>query len=855
MRFNEPLTLKLYKYENSRFILQAIIDDYQEISFERNLYQAGTFTITINYNIPNSQLFQRGLFVQFGIDPYDFGEIITINDSIGADGKGSQTRTITGYDARYILKRRVIKNMNSNGLWVMTAKGELCLRNLIKDQCGSNAESKRQLPIINVIPEVENAIGKEYSVTEQFTNLYEACKTIATQSEIGWRLAFDGTSLTLECYEGSDKSQTVQFSTSFDSLANGEFSDSSESYSNAIYVGGKGQNDNRDIYEGENGTPSGLERFESWDNQSQMTTESEYKAEALSMLTQYGQTIQMSGNGLAKCPYIYKEQYNVGDFITVAFSGKSAIVQILSVTEHWAWGSYDIQFSFGKPQNNLAEQLQLMLRKIQSASNKESSTDSVRWYTIPTETEMPKADVTYNTIGFIGNCAVGGSTFTLYLDNEKTGAKTYHVYFKQLGGGNLTLTTGKEGATDLVMNSGTYVAIIYVDENGNITMAGATATSTIEAGNNLPATSEGVYQAIQSSAIDVSRVGAYCTTAGSVADKVASMQGYTLTGGNTFPITFDEENTASSALTLNIAGTGAKTIYINGGVSSASNHTLKAGTYMCRYNGTDYYIDTAYGVISARQANTASKLIATSYENDVSINWRAGNSNYHTTTSYQTSGNEALVFATKNDVTSFMFVNGEDSVANHYADRWQSLTPALQIKKGCVSIGKLIGSGTNPAYKLEVDGIIKSSGIADSSNGSATTFAYSKTGLSSVTWLAGWNSYELRAVSPAVAITTQSALNSDNGYMVFPNGLKIRWGYLTFSAFSKGSTITLSSGTLSPAFSSNTYKLVTTIATTEAGGEQYITAKSASSFTVKIYNRNSGTTIPAGSLYYLAIGY
>ena len=105
--------------------------------------------------------------------------------------------------------------------------------------------------------------------------------------------------------------QKYKFSTSFDSLANGEFSDSSESYSNAIYVGGKGQNDDRDIYEGEDGTPSGLERFESWDNQSQMTTESEYEAEALSMLTQYGQTIQMSGNGLAKCPYIYKEQYNV----------------------------------------------------------------------------------------------------------------------------------------------------------------------------------------------------------------------------------------------------------------------------------------------------------------------------------------------------------------------------------------------------------------------------------------------------------------------------------------------------------------------------------------------------------------
>jgi hypothetical protein len=494
MSYREKPQLKLYAYQNNSFILQAIIDDYAEASFERNLYQAGTFTITINFNIPNSQLFQRGLFVQFGNDPYDFGEIYSIQDAIGEDGKGSQLRTITGYDSRYILKRRVIKDMNSNGLWVMTSKGEICLRNLIKDQCGINAEERRRLPIANTIPAEEEAIGKIYSVSESFSNLYEVCRTIATQTEIGWRLVFDGEGLTLEVYEGTDRSETVRFDTSYESLANGDFTDSSESFSNVIYIGGKGQNDERDIYESANIVPdilavddeyvfadengiliavrndisSGLDRFESFDNQSSMTTEEEYQAEALAMLTQYGQTLQLSGNGLAKCPYIYKEQYDVGDWITVAFSGKSAVVQILSITEHWAWGSYDIQFTFGKPQPNLNDQLQLILRKIQSASVKASSTDSIRWYTIPSDTEMPKADITYNTIGFTGDVGEG-KTFKLYLDSENNGAKTYHVYFKQLAGsGKLTLTTGVSGADDLELDVGTYVTIIYVDNLGNI---------------------------------------------------------------------------------------------------------------------------------------------------------------------------------------------------------------------------------------------------------------------------------------------------------------------------------------------------------------------------------------------------
>lgn len=495
MSYKQKPQLKLYKYENNAFVLQAIIDDYQEASWENNLYEAGTFTVTINYNIPNASKFDKGLFINFG-DSYEFGEILTITDAIGSDGKGSQIKTITGKDARYILKRRVIKNMNDNGKWSMTAKGELCLRNLIKDQCGSGAESKRQLPISNVIPNESGAIGNVYSVSESFTNLYEVCKTIATQSEIGWRIEFDGTNLVLVCFSGTDRSQTVQFSTSYDSLSQGSFEDSLESFANTIYVGGKGQNDNRDIYEGEVSqgdailitdedtydelmldeyewliekglAPEGLDRFEAWDNQSSMTTLNEYEAEAFSMLAQYGQTVQLSGQGLAKCPYVYEEQYFVGDKITVAFSGKSAVVQILSVTEHWSWNNYDISFSFGKPQNNLADQLQIMLRKIQNASDKTTSTDSVRWYTIPTDTDMPKADVTYDTIGFTGTCASSGSTFKLYYNADKTGSKTYHVYLKQLTGSNLTLTTGTDG-TDLVLTSGTYVTIIYVDENGNI---------------------------------------------------------------------------------------------------------------------------------------------------------------------------------------------------------------------------------------------------------------------------------------------------------------------------------------------------------------------------------------------------
>lgn len=476
--------IKLYKYDNSAFILIAIIDDYQQISFEHSLYSAGTFTVTINYNIPNARLFRRGLFVQFGNNPHDFGEILTMRNSIGPDGKGSETLNITGYDARYLFKRRIIRNLNANDVWAMTAKGEICLRSLVRSECGDGAETKRRLPISNVIPEPATAKGGVYSVSESYTNLYDALCTIATQSEIGWAVTFENGALTLEVFEGRDLKDSVFFSTDFESLANGEYTDTAESFANVLYIGGKGEGSEQDMYEGavtdEGGNePSALGRFEAYDSQSSMTTEEEYEAEAGAMLSQYSQNITVSGAGLVKCPFVFRENYDVGDVITLRFSDKTAVTQILSVTEQWSKGSYTLSFSFGKPQNSLAQQISLLLKKISNASKKTKAIECVKWYTIPTDTAQPEADVTFDTLGFTG-AMTADATFMLYADDEGTGSKIYNVYIKNLSGNHtLTLTTGKAGATSYALQPGTYNAQIYVDESGSIIQRSISTTNVI----------------------------------------------------------------------------------------------------------------------------------------------------------------------------------------------------------------------------------------------------------------------------------------------------------------------------------------------------------------------------------------
>ena len=504
MSIEKPI-LKLY---NTDFTLVALIDDYQQAQIEHNLYSAGAFSISINYNIPNARLFQRGLFLQFGNNARDFCVIQSVENSISSSGKGSEYITVSGYDCRYLFKRRIIKNLNSNDTWSMTAKGELCIRSLVADQCGVNAEEKRKLPITNIIPNATDAIGAAYSVSEAYSNLYDTLVTIATQSEIGWAVLFENGTLTLHVYKGSDLSSSVQFSTDFESLANGKYKDSNDSFSNSVYIGGKGTGSERDIYEGEVDSPAGLDRYESYDNQSSMTTEEEYEEKARSILSQYGQTITVSGAGLAKCPYVFREQYDIGDVIKLSFSGKSASTQILSVSESWAKGSYSLSFNFGKPVNTLSDQLNIMLRKIQAASDKTNSIESVKWYDVTTVSAMPDSDVTYNTIGFTGTLSADKS-FTLYLDDEGTGSKSYNIYTKNLSGNfSLTLTTGVSGKSNFTIKGGqNIVARILVDEEGNIISQGMTATDIIESGNNQPATSNAVANALSGTVNEITPIG------------------------------------------------------------------------------------------------------------------------------------------------------------------------------------------------------------------------------------------------------------------------------------------------------------------------------------------------------------
>lgn len=99
---------------------------------------------------------------------------------------------------------------------------------------------------------------------------------------------------------------------------------------------------------------------------------------------------------------------------------------------------------------------------------------------------------------------------------------------------------------------------------------------------------------------------AYCNTAAGTAAKVASCTDYALTANTWLHVLIVNANSYNGAITLNVNSKGAKTIYINGTVSSSSNKTLPAGTYLVYYNGTNYYFRTDGNITATTSVGSAS---------------------------------------------------------------------------------------------------------------------------------------------------------------------------------------------------------------------------------------------------------
>lgn len=176
-----------------------------------------------------------------------------------------------------------------------------------------------------------------------------------------------------------------------------------------------------------------------------------------------------------------------------------------------------------------------------------------------------------------------------------------------------------------------------------------------------------------------------CSTISSTSAKIGIAEQYNLSNNRYFFILMENANSYTGAITLNINSSGAKTIYINGSVSSSSNYTLPAGLYLVYYDGTYYHFRTnstfldgcfTRSYVNTTTSNTNYYLIGASSTGDTSL-YRAYNfsGTANTTGCYFNGYTGVLYGAAWNDYAEFreckekfkpgnvVFENGDDTLS------------------------------------------------------------------------------------------------------------------------------------------------------------------------------------------------
>lgn len=260
---------------------------------------------------------------------------------------------------------------------------------------------------------------------------------------------------------------------------------------------------------------------------------------------------------------------------------------------------------------------------------------------------------------------------------------------------------------------------------------------------------------------------ATCTTAAATAAKVATIQNndnWELKVGSIIAIKISNTNTATSNVTLNINGTGAKSIYYNNTKVGSSYYgsSLTAGLNLYVYDGTGYvwmghsvdsnntYYTTA--VTCATAAATAAKVGSTSYY-DLS-----NNRNFIVMIKNANTAASALTLNINSKGAKPIYINGSASSADNYTlpaglyfvyydgtnyqFRTDGFIPTTSLRSYYTNIGN-----TTSNTKYYLTGVTGTSEgyyrlfRAYNSSGSANTTGCYFNGSTGVLYGAAWNDY------------------------------------------------------------------------------------------------------------------
>lgn len=366
------------------------VDAYTSCVLERSWQGVGDCQIVMDTRCAGAELLQVGRIITVG-NAWHKAAILTAERLDGA--RGSHRRTLTGVELKGIARLRITvpptaqEDPDALGYDRVIGAGEEVLRHYADRHMVNPTSEYRKIPLLELEPAADPPRGKETPWQTRYENLQDVLSDIAEYCDIGWNVAMDyprrrwlltvsaGRDLTV----GREGAETfVAFEEDFRNLTTSSYTYDRGGYTNALYLGGAGEDENRLVivrYVDEEHNVleeplSGLARAEEMIDVGNVELPDEAEYEGLHKYVSGFSplrtlTAQISPAG----PFVYETDWDLGDKVTVqvrdAAVGLSVRMdaRILTIEETYERGGQSLRVTFGKEEPTIGQALRQAQRQ------------------------------------------------------------------------------------------------------------------------------------------------------------------------------------------------------------------------------------------------------------------------------------------------------------------------------------------------------------------------------------------------------------------------------------------------------------------------------------------------------------
>lgn len=234
----------------------GMVDTYTSLIWANRYCETGDCELYIEANETSLSLLRKGYFLCREDD-----EMVCRIEKLelDTDVETGNYLIVTGCDAKKILKQRIIWNQTN-----VDGNVEDYIRKIVYDNLVTPADPDRRITDTN--GRANFFLGEKQGFTEviaeqvTYKTVEEKVQEICRKYQWGYKITVEADNFYFHLYKGTDRSETIIFSPSFENIISTKYVEDSSNAANVALIGGEGEGAER--FKCVSGSASGLNRSE-----------------------------------------------------------------------------------------------------------------------------------------------------------------------------------------------------------------------------------------------------------------------------------------------------------------------------------------------------------------------------------------------------------------------------------------------------------------------------------------------------------------------------------------------------------------------------------------------------------------